>query len=1253
MSTGKGAVTSSINRLAQAATVAVALGTAASGPVHADVDPTSWSAGVTIEHLPGSDVWTIHAPDGSVINYSSFDIFQGQLVRFIQGNPNFRVLNRVESLDPSIINGTLRADGIVYLVNPAGVIFNGSAVIDTAGIIAAAGHITDNDFVNGVDRFDLTGDVTVQHGARVKGTDIHLLGQRVANHGLLKSDGGIITMLAGDAVYMFEHGGRLIVEVDGSQLTDLDRPLGGGADPSMLATPAVENTGRIINHGGRIILGAGDMASLAFRNTGVIKAAGGEIDVVAAGGLVQNDGLISATSRTGRGGDITVQGPSVLNRGRIEADSHTRRAGTVEVTSQHHTFLTAGSEISAAGRSGSAKGGEVLVHSYGGLTVLADGALIDVSGGRRGGRGGFAEVSGDSLTLNGHVNLKARRGFRRGELLLDPVNIFINETGGDDSFLDDGIIEFGEGTGDAYIAASTLEALQGLIHLQATRSIFVLAELDLGNNNDMLWEAYRSIFVDAAIMNANDFTMIADADMDGVGHVVITEPVMMTGDADLRAGGEVFLFAPLDIGGDLRVTAMNTYFQVEESPAVRTGGTQTYDSDVQIAADLTLESGGRITALGDVSARSMHPDGQPRVTIDAPFVVFHGLIGLETDPSKQIKSIDIMGASLFHNALVVTREFQKYRGPVAMLGDALLVSINGGQIRFYDTIDGPHTLAILTSGLTRFQGPVGSISPLASLITDATGETLLGADMNAGTLDLRDAVRLSAGVRLTGTDSVIFGSTIDGAGHDLTVDSPLTTFGGDATGLGLLATDAAGRTIMDDVTIQAQAIDLGDNVDVGGDVFLRGAEFVAVGGTMDGDARVTVESSGYASFGDDVGATTALRRLDVAVSNESSDENLIVFGGDTVHATGTIRLNAAGRGAPSTVATIAGTGDLTIESENGRVVMGQNEKLTAVGDLTIRAADQVVLGDLNAAGDLFVDAPDIKMHSRPAGRFLLSSGSSAFDGGIDIVAGGLIVFTSSPTVLGTNLAPVFVTPSGQGISGNLTSFEVRRLAGLDVTDFFLGGTILDLGFPVGTSDVAEALANASDQIAVPTDLDPFALRDMESMGIYMREMNAAELLSSVDGRSMYNDIPTSTVERDVRPLITTSRLRRATVLRVIDRYSGLFLEETVDPETGETTVDNRAEEIQVALGQAWDACTTEHGPDVDGAVFRSYVDESTEHLAARDYLDDLQGLVREIWTMGTTPYELQVSLDRLLGPICPDPMNQSHLEQAIGADRIG
>ena len=130
----------------------------------------------------------IRASDRSIIDYRSFDIARHQTVRFIQPGANATVLNRIQSDAPTRIDGTLKANGRVFLVNPGGIFFSGTAVVQTNGLVAAAGGISNADFLSGNERFTgLQGSVV--NAGRIESGSAALIGKHVANSGAIISGG--------------------------------------------------------------------------------------------------------------------------------------------------------------------------------------------------------------------------------------------------------------------------------------------------------------------------------------------------------------------------------------------------------------------------------------------------------------------------------------------------------------------------------------------------------------------------------------------------------------------------------------------------------------------------------------------------------------------------------------------------------------------------------------------------------------------------------------------------------------------------------------------------------------------------------------------------------------------------------------------------------------------------------------------------------------------------------------------------------
>ena len=74
-------------------------------------------------------------------DWQSFSIGQGHHVNFVQPSASAVALNRVIGSDVSVIQGSLTANGHVFLINPNGVLFTPTAQVNVGGIVASTQNI--------------------------------------------------------------------------------------------------------------------------------------------------------------------------------------------------------------------------------------------------------------------------------------------------------------------------------------------------------------------------------------------------------------------------------------------------------------------------------------------------------------------------------------------------------------------------------------------------------------------------------------------------------------------------------------------------------------------------------------------------------------------------------------------------------------------------------------------------------------------------------------------------------------------------------------------------------------------------------------------------------------------------------------------------------------------------------------------------------------------------------------------------------
>ena len=484
-------------------TSTLALSAAADGP------ETVWgSATITIQN--GQTVIT--ASDGTVLDWQSLMVAPWETLEFNLPDGESAILNRVLGGTPTDIQGSLLSNGQVYIVNPAGVVFGADAVVDCGGLYAVAGNMSLDDWMQGLDRFELTGEVT-NHG-HLQGNKVALLGQRVLNHGTVQAGNGLVALVAGDEVLLWESGGRLHAKIDGELLTN--KAGTGQSDSDLSGLAAVENTGSI--QGGSVLFGAGDAFALALNNQGLVQANTAEFSAV--GGGIVLGGMIE-------GQTIEANGPVVVLNGALSSTG-----GMVSLDASEFLQLASGSSVDVSNQGGAA--GAFMASSDGSLVVAPD-AQINASGDV----GGLVDLSGASAFFGGDIDVDGEHmdgllmlggGVLGADILI--VEDIPNEDVNNISFDFNGSVDLdnpGLITGTNYLVANALTQFFGAIRIHTSGDIEVLAELDFSNS-----------FVPELLLHAGQ-------------HLTINEAININGDLILMAGGS----PSVDQGGQFGLIEIN------------------------------------------------------------------------------------------------------------------------------------------------------------------------------------------------------------------------------------------------------------------------------------------------------------------------------------------------------------------------------------------------------------------------------------------------------------------------------------------------------------------------------------------------------------------------------------------------------------------------------------------------------------------------------------------------------------------------
>ena len=498
----------------------------------------------------------------AIVDYSHFNIPAGSSVQFLQPNSQAAILNRITGADPSLLNGSLTANGQVYFVNPAGVTFGPNSVVRADIFMAAAGQISDTDFLNNIQNFSLSGNIT-NHGSIKTENGVGLFGQQVENTGELVAKNGYAIVASGDEVHVRQGGTGLTVDVTDS------------AQASKAGT-GIRNLGTV--DGEEVMFSAGDAFATAIQQSGKVTARQ-SAKIHSDGGRVEVSGNITAQNAAGQGGRIEVGG----------SDQGGSTAPTASSTSIEESAVFDAS-------SDSGEGGHIVVWSDGQTDFQgkADASSSD-------GQGGFIEVSGATLSYDSFLNqLKLGSG---GHFLLDPTNILI------DSTLASSIEGMLDGGTDVSLTTSTGGADVGDITVAANIQV---PTNNLGDTGTLSLTADRDIVVNGGVTVQNlqeDFTPGQSVfDFTAGRDIVLSGDLRHSGINAETGRGSILLSAGGDVnvnnvsvdanGGSLGITANNLNLNGLSSALVAgVSGEDTASINVAATSGVTF-AGGLIQTYG-------------------------------------------------------------------------------------------------------------------------------------------------------------------------------------------------------------------------------------------------------------------------------------------------------------------------------------------------------------------------------------------------------------------------------------------------------------------------------------------------------------------------------------------------------------------------------------------------------------------------------------------------------------------------------
>ncbi|MES2344714.1 MAG: filamentous hemagglutinin N-terminal domain-containing protein [Chlamydiota bacterium] len=575
-----------------------------------------------------SDHQTLEVTTGqqSIIQWDTFSIDASETTRFVMPNSKSTVLNRVLGGKLSEIMGTLEANGMVFLINPKGVLVGEDAHVNTASFIASSFDVLNDEFIKGGDlAFKGTegsiinlGTITALDG------DVIMIGLQVSNEGIIEASEGVAALAAGTEIYLRPDSDEKILVR--SKLSDV------------LANVGIENRG-LITALQTELKADGNIYSIAIKDSGKIDALtrcrrlgdkiylvtdddetdtltrcrrlGNKIYLEAESGNIETSGELTA-----QGGEIRLLGNSiaVLNDAHINVSSENQggsiliggdyKGSNPDIINASYVRIEEKALVEA----------DAFLEGNGGRVIVWADHLnsffgtITARGGETSGHGGFVEVSSKGLIVPvGDVNTLAAHG-DTGTLLLDPCAVTITAP----PALEGGFaavpvcptmtnpVSFNfSSNASSTIYASRIQSLLSCTNVvidasatgaAATGSITVLSPISWATANTLTltatdvssvvqFESNVTSIAGSLIVNA-DTVVVGDAL--GLNHAVgvnvrnvtmnITDSLLVQAGTTSNASAQISGFnVNLDIGGDLNIgggSASGAYGAIKASGTV-------------------------------------------------------------------------------------------------------------------------------------------------------------------------------------------------------------------------------------------------------------------------------------------------------------------------------------------------------------------------------------------------------------------------------------------------------------------------------------------------------------------------------------------------------------------------------------------------------------------------------------------------------------------------------------------------------------
>ncbi len=1010
-----------------------------STPINAVINANTGTASNPVMNI----TQTQSASNRGVIEWSSFSIGSAARVNIVQPNAQSVLINRVvgpSTAGASEIYGALNANGRVFLVNPAGVVFGPGAQVNVGSLVATSldltSAMTDNNYAGALGAgaivfgpgsgtsVEVMDTAVIQAGAG--GSVLLVSDAELRQNGAIEAAQGRIALAGADAAEIVPLGTSGFVDlVIVSNTSATNQVTLGSTSSTLAAGGSIVIGGRLEDTGRNDILsisGTVSAASSTGNGGSVLIDAGDGSASIGSGALVS----VASTAPEGRGGRLGVNGQSItLDSGNgpasLSADG-SGGGGDISLGGTGTRALRVDNGITvSADATANGNGGNIwarATHSAGTSIARTDYGVAEfygtlrARGGPDGGNGGHIETSGTSLntalatpstgSVAATIDARARSiEGRAGSWSIDPFDVTISNaapTGFPGSFTPTApganlraadiaaVLDTGTSV-DITTGSASSGSDAGNITLTSGTSISRNAgggpaTLQLRAHDSVVLQSGSSITGTAA--NPLNIHLYSDLDGSGGGRVELQGPVALG-----TGGGNIQLSGGTDPLTGFATGATGVAGVSLGSATLDTVGAAGSRGDVLIRGAGTASpsgSGSGVSASGgSITAHNITIVGQ---SADSSAVALSGLT-LDTGSG----AIDIRGVATRAGLTSSQAIGVELSGVTANTGSGSLLIAGRGDDNNITTLSAPATgLQYSNLHINTAAGPSGPIT-LAGEAAHSSGAGITFQDTESGGLVV------SAGVSVpinTLSDISLGAISSDGLAFALGVGTGFNTSVSTDGALNFrpLGVDSNGALVESTATpISITPIATGDTgfiVDpawlqtpVSGSPGFGAGRGVVVGSSL---------HSGAISVDDNALSNHAT--LSLTLQNQGTGSGGIALGsGNSLRDLGLMTAGDVSQGGALTV-----SGKLVIEGAPASVV--DLSEANTIGMLAFDPPDTLLV---STQGDLTVDAADIASYDAGTSSFasLSITGSSATNTVALRSLGGSVLVNQPITMTGT------------------------------------------------------------------------------------------------------------------------------------------------------------------------------------------------------------------------------------------------------------